>query len=273
MTAHRFPPPLERSYAISGGRVRTRSLEAHVVDHCNLTCAECCSLSPLLPAWFAEPAALERDLARAAKVLAPSLFKLVGGEPLLHPELLELVAIARRSEIAPRISITTNGILLGRMPDALFEAIDALTISLYPKPALAAEAIAAIDERAARFSVAVNWKRQERFVVMDRPARCDDDGEVAAVYEECWLRERCHILRDGRFYACTRPPHFQTFHDGAFDFTADGIALDEGMTADGVVGYLLREQPLEACAHCFGGSAPMVAHRLLSREELVRARR
>src|SRR5688500_20260612 len=132
MTAgHRFPPPLERRYAISDGRVKTRSLEAHVVDHCNLTCAECCSLSPFLPAWFADPADLERDLSRARKVLAPSVFKLVGGEPLLHPRLLDLVAVARRSEIASRISITTNGLLLGRMPDALFRAIDALTISLY----------------------------------------------------------------------------------------------------------------------------------------------
>jgi cyclic pyranopterin phosphate synthase len=253
--------------------VRTRSLEAHVVDHCNLTCAECCSLSPLLPAWSAEPADLERDLAHAARVLAPSVFKLVGGEPLLHPLLLDLVGIARRSAIAPRISVTTNGLLLGRMSDALFDAIDALTISLYPAPALAADAIAAIEERASRFRVTLNWKHQAQFVVMDRPTRCDDAVEVGAVYHDCWLRERCHILRDGRFYACTRPPHFQTYHRGALDFTADGLALEDGMTPESVVAYLLRERPLEACAHCFGGSAAMVPHRLLSRTELVRARR
>lgn len=273
MTAHRFPPSLERNYVIVGGRVRTRSLEAHVVDHCNLTCAECCSLSPLLPAWLAEPAELERDLARASEIVAPSVFKIVGGEPLLHPRLLDLVRIARRARIAPRVSVTTNGLLLGRMPDALFESVDALTISLYPKPALSAEAVADIECRAARFDVALNWKRQERFVVMDRPAPSDDAAEVAAIYAECWLRERCHILRDGRFYACTRPPHFHTLHRGGLDFTGDGVALDDRITAEALVAYLLREEPFEACARCFGGSASMVPHRLLSRNELVRARR
>ena len=36
---HVFPPPLDRDYRVEDGRVLTRSLEAHVVDHCNLTCA------------------------------------------------------------------------------------------------------------------------------------------------------------------------------------------------------------------------------------------
>ncbi|MGP1667113.1 MAG: hypothetical protein ACTS5I_14665, partial [Rhodanobacter sp.] len=61
-TKHVFPPPMERNYRVQDGRILTRSLEAHIVDHCNLTCAECCSLSPLLPAWLADPDALARDL-------------------------------------------------------------------------------------------------------------------------------------------------------------------------------------------------------------------
>ena len=102
--AHRFPPTLDLDYPIVSGRVRTRSLESHVVDHCNLTCDECCSLSPWLPRWSVSPDDLARDLTLAARVLAPSVFKLVGGEPLLHPDLVELVHVARRAEVAPRIS-------------------------------------------------------------------------------------------------------------------------------------------------------------------------
>ena len=270
---HQFPPPLERHYRVVGGRVQTRSLEAHVVDHCNLTCAQCCSLSPLLPRWLAEPAALERDLAHAARLLQPRVFKLVGGEPLLHPQLVELAQLARRSRIAPRISVTTNGFLLPRAPDELWRAVDGFTISLYPAPSLSADAVAVISAQAERFAVRLNWKRQTHFVTLDRPARSDDTSAVRAIYDDCWLRERCHLLRDGRFYTCTRPPHLQTLHGDRFDFAGDGIALDPDGGAAPLLAYLGRAQPLEACAHCFGGSAQLAPHRLLGRDELARARR
>ncbi|HUS64243.1 MAG TPA: hypothetical protein VMZ28_06855, partial [Kofleriaceae bacterium] len=165
---HQFPPPLDRHYPVQDGRIQTRSLEAHIVDHCNLTCAECCSLSPFLPRWLATPESLAADLSRAATVLAPRVFKLVGGEPLLHPELVACLQAARRSRIAPVLSITTNGLLLERADDALFEAVDALTISRYPEPALSDAAVAAITARAARFGVTLNWKRQAEFVRMTR---------------------------------------------------------------------------------------------------------
>jgi organic radical activating enzyme len=297
MSEHVFPPPLERAYRVVDGKLATRSLEAHVVDHCNLTCAACCSLSPMLPRWFMPVSDLARDLERAARALAPRVFKLVGGEPLLHPELVELAHVARRSGIAPRISVTTNGLLLERAPDALFDAIDALTISLYPRPALAAESIAAITERAARFGVALNWKKQDEFVVMDRAARCEDAAETAAIYGDCWLRERCNVVRDGRFYACTRPPHFATLQreerarrprarptaqgraplplldPETPDLTEDGVALDDAPDLrERILAYLVRPEPLETCAYCHGGSARTEPHRLLTRAERDRAR-
>ena len=271
MSEHTFPPPLDRSYPVLDGKIVTRSLEAHVVDHCNLTCAECCSLSPHLPAWQVEPAALARDLAHATRILAPRVFKLVGGEPLLHPQLVELVEIVRTSRIAPRISITTNGLLLERMPDALWEAIDALTISLYPRPALSTASRAAIEARAGQFDVALNWKQQDEFVVMNRSEPTSDADDTRRIFDDCWIRERCHMLRSGRFYTCTRPPHFGAYH--RIDFTGDGVALDSLDTA-ALHAYLTSDRPLAACAHCLGGSgATMVPHRLLTRDELVRLRR
>jgi hypothetical protein len=271
---HRFPPPLDREYPIRDGRIHTRSLEAHVVDHCNLTCAECCSLSPWLPRWLAEPEALARDLALAQPVLAPRMFKLVGGEPLLHPRLVDCLEIARRAQIAPAISITTNGLLLPRMPDAMWEAVDALTISLYPEPALPEATVALIEDRAARFGVTLNWKRQDQFVRMNRATRCDDDAETAAIWDQCWIRERCHMLREGVFYTCTRPPHLARFYGARVELGGDGLRLHAGATLrDELHAYLQRERPLEACAHCFGGAAELVPHRQLARAEVLQIRR
>jgi GTP 3',8-cyclase len=266
---HVFPPPMERHYRVLNGRVQTRSLEAHIVDHCNLTCAECCSLSPLLPHWLADPQSLSRDLARAAAVLAPGIFKLVGGEPLLHPALVEILQRVRSVKIASVVSVTTNGLLLGRMPEAFWQNVDALTISLYPKPRLLPALIEEIEANAARFSVRLNWKIQEEFVQMTRDPPSEDAEQTRRTYYDCWIRERCHMIRDGIFYTCTRPAHFQALYRGRIDFTRDGVGLHEGAgMLEELLAYLRREQPLEACFHCRGGSAPLQPHRLMQRAEI-----
>ncbi len=267
--SHRFPPPLNLDYVIKEGRVQTRSLEAHIVDHCNLSCAECCSLSPLLPKWLATPEKLARDLELASRFLAPTVFKLVGGEPLLHPQIVTMAKVAAESGIAPRISLTTNGLMLGQMEDDLWRHLDAITVSLYPKPELPQSLIAQAEEQAARFAVDLNWKDQSQFVIMNRTSRRIDESETSAVFNRCWLRERCHMIRDGTFYTCTRSPHMQTLEGSDGSFSEDGYSLTSPeSSADGVLAYLLREKPLDACAYCYGGDAKMAPHRLLPRAEL-----
>ncbi|MET0617173.1 MAG: radical SAM protein [Luteibacter sp.] len=264
---------MERHYPVVDGRIQTRSLEAHIVDHCNLTCVECCSLSPLLPAWLADADALVVDLRRAARVLRPRVFKLVGGEPTMHPDLVAIIHKVRETGIAPTISVTTNGLLLKKMPDAFWDAVDALTISLYPRPRLSDDVIEHVKAKAARYDVRLNWKEQDQFVRMTREPASADLVQTQAVYRDCWLRERCHLLRDGVFYTCTRPAHFQTLHRGRVDFTQDGLALHDGASLLGEIGaYLMRETPLQACFHCHGGSAAMEPHRMMGRAELDAAR-
>lgn len=271
---HVFPPPLDRAYPVVDGRIATRALEAHVVDHCNLTCADCCSLSPALAPRFDDPDALARDLALAARVVAPRVFKLVGGEPLLHPEIVALARIVRASGIAPAVSLTTNGILLARAPDALWAALDAVTVSRYPGVGPDDRAVERITARAAEHRVPINWKHQSHFVTLDRAAPCDDPAENDAVFDRCWIRERCHLLRHGRYFTCTRPAHFQSYLGHPAALAHDGITLHDGPSMrDELLAYLTRREALAACARCHGGDAPMAPHRLLSRDELTRLRR
>jgi GTP 3',8-cyclase len=268
-TAHSTKAVTPEMFPLVDGRVRTRSLEVHIVDHCNLRCWACCSLSPFLPKWFIDPADLERDLNGAKRALAPTCFKLVGGEPLLHPQILECLQIARASGISGIISVTTNGFLLPRMADRFWEMIDAMTISLYPQPALPEPTRRLVEQRAQRHGFQVNWKRQNEFVDMDLVEARVNDAETEMVYANCWLRRRCHILSRGRFYACTRPPHFATLFLDHARFEKDGIPLSEDAgLAERIREYLLRKEPLVACLFCNGGDAPTRPHRQLSADEV-----
>lgn len=259
-------------YPLVAGRVRTRSLEIHIVDHCNLRCHACCSLSPYLPKWTINPADLAHDLELARHALSPQYLKLVGGEPLLHPALDECLDIARRSDVAPVVSVTTNGFLLPRMTDRFWLRVQALTISLYPQPPLPAETIALIKKRAAGHGIPINWKKQDEFVQMDLAEPRTDAALNEEIYAGCWLRRRCHIVSQGRFYTCTRPPHFETFFGQGSGFLDDGLVLDtQPDMASRLRNYLQRPEPLRACSLCRGGNAPSEPNRQMPAGEIQTA--
>src|SRR6185295_5679673 len=96
-----------------------------------------------------------------------------------------LAELARASEIAPQISVTTNGVLADRAPDALFQAIDALTVSIYPEEGIDDAALARLRDRARRFDVTVTEKRQTQFERMTKPALEPNEAVTHAVFESC----------------------------------------------------------------------------------------
>lgn len=255
-----------RAYPVGAdGRVRTHALHVAIVDHCNLRCDRCDALAPFLPERVTSVEAIRTDLALARRALAPTFLKLVGGEPLLHPDAVACVRAAKDANIAEKVSLTTNGVLLRRAPDALFEALDHLTISVYP-PGLAH--LAEIEARAARFGVELNVKRQDEFQDMTSPPH----DRARAVFDTCWLRHRCHTIFAGRFFLCTRPPNFRAHPRGLVrDLDAEGVRLHDGPSlAAEVSAYLERREPLASCARCLGGTGAFAPHRQLTRAEVER---
>lgn len=254
------------TYLVEDGRVLTLALEVHLVDQCNLRCRECCTLSPFLPDRVAAPEEVRDDLRRAARVLRPQMVKLSGGEPLLHPRLDECLRAAKESAIAPRVSVTTNGHLLPKMPEACWELLDHLTVSLYPSAPLPEERLRWIRETCARRGIELKEKRQDEFeeLTVESPM---DDADTDRVFEACWMKRRCHLVRRGVFYQCTRPPHFDTYFRAEGRFAeGDGVRLHDGPSLlEDVRWYLERGEPLASCRHCLGNTGRRFPHEQLPR--------
>lgn len=88
-------------------------LDIHVVEHCNLNCSGCTHYSPLAKREFADLHVVENSLKKLSKYRRSiSAIQLLGGEPLLNPELPRFFEIVRKYFPKTRINLLTNGILL-----------------------------------------------------------------------------------------------------------------------------------------------------------------
>ncbi len=96
-------------------------LQFQVVDHCNLNCVSCMTASPLAKPYFADINEFEKDLRRMSDLTGKhiSTFGLLGGEPLLHPNIGDFAEMARIILPNTDIRIVTNMLLIKKM-DAKF---------------------------------------------------------------------------------------------------------------------------------------------------------
>lgn len=109
------------------GRIH-RDLRISLTDHCNLRCSYCMPAEGVewLPRdTLLTPAELMR-IVRVGVSLGLEEVRLTGGEPLLRPDIVEIVArIAALQTPAgehPEVSMTTNGIGLARIAEPLADA-------------------------------------------------------------------------------------------------------------------------------------------------------
>ncbi|MDV3457267.1 radical SAM protein [Sphingomonas sp. HF-S4] len=110
-------------------RARTEKITIAITAHCNLRCRGCKYGRDFMPGAQL-PLEIVRGLledAAAAKVPAVRLY---GGEPLLHPDVVEMVEIATTNSVGAYM--TTNALILDRKIDALHGAgLSKVTIGYY----------------------------------------------------------------------------------------------------------------------------------------------
>jgi cyclic pyranopterin phosphate synthase len=115
------------------GRQAT-DLRVSLTDRCNLRCGYCMPAEGLV--WLPKQTLLTDDEVAhlvdiAVRLLGVTEVRFTGGEPLLRPGLVDIVARSARSRPRPQLSLTTNGIGLHRLAPALAAAgLDRVNVSL-----------------------------------------------------------------------------------------------------------------------------------------------
>ncbi len=206
-------------------------LEFHVADHCNLNCKGCVHFSPLVrESVFPKLSDVERDFIRLREIIEYiDTIRILGGEPLLNPELSRYVEMVHEIYPKSHISIVSNGLLLRQMKEDLFNAMlhtgTSLDISLYP-PMIDKIYNEVYRVREKGIQVSVSAPIREFSVALD-----ENSGHAAyARRNNC----NCPNLYNGKLYVCpiiAYAKYFNAYFGEELDENDGGINIyDETLT-------------------------------------------
>ncbi|WP_305113960.1 radical SAM protein [Thomasclavelia cocleata] len=115
-----------------------KTLELHVTDHCNLNCKSCSHYAPIADEFYISLEELEKyyNIIKNHGLIFFSSLRLMGGEPLLHPHITEIVQLSRAYFSNINIIIVSNGLIIKEMPLKFWDACKKnniiISITKYP---------------------------------------------------------------------------------------------------------------------------------------------
>jgi len=257
---------------VSGGprpqRLRLPALEIRAAEHCNLRCKGCSQNSPMMPMTFPDLKQLGHSIDLLQNVLRAERVTVLGGEPLLNRDLLDLLHTLRDSKMFDRVVVTTNGLLLHRMSPKFWELTDVVEISVYPNTRLSLKKqLPELSDTAFAANTEIHLIASGTFKHIVLSSRIPSDDLVRDLYKACYYKTFTNTLVGDRFYKCA-----PCVNIGRGVAASDAVQqpIDNGIEIDGsqdmperLTRYLEDSTPLNACAYCIGSSGSSFTHRQL----------
>lgn len=230
----------------------------HIVEHCNLRCRFCDHFAPLAEKEFADIEVFEKDFARLSALLNTKVnfIHLLGGEPLLHPQLNDFLYVARKYFPKTEIQLVTNGTRMLKQTEAFWKACKDNSITIantkYPLPLdfyKMKEVAKKHDVKFKHFNYSGIFLKKSRKVPLDLEGKQD----INANFIKCMHANSFCFLSKGKLFTCTVAPnirHFNKFFNKNIPITdADYIDIYEAQNKEEVMLFLSRPIPL--CKYCY----------------------
>lgn len=225
-------------------------LELHLTDHCNLNCKGCGHFCTLAPPTFADVNQHRKDMKRLSQLFRNiGQLRLMGGEPLLHPDPASFLRIACEFFPETDLRFVTNGLLLPTAPPEFWEACRetgaVVDVTVYPPVTDRAESFRAVCEQN---GVSVELREMDTFWA-HRDLSGSSDPKTA--FEKCRQRYFCPFLENGRIYICAMTALIRYFN-ARFGYEvpqSEGIHIHSRfLSGQDIKNHL--SAPVETCAWC-----------------------
>lgn len=249
-------------------------LELSLTDHCNLSCRGCNHASPHMEKRQTPAETIMRDLSALSRVAGSDDMTVAGGEPLLNPQLLEILTFLRRLGISRRVHLFTNGVLLHKAPKEIFDLIDTLFISVYPGVAHRFDP-GHLRRLAADKGVKIVFDNIDKFARNFLNEKNTNDALVDKIFRYCNITRvaQCYLVYEGYFYRCTPAPFMaRRLRLAGKDVLEmqDGVPIhDNPNLRQDIETYLSSPRPLDACRYCLGNLGKYRPSQQLNAAELA----
>lgn len=250
-----------------------KAVEYSVAYHCNLKCSSCSHMSPFLAKNFPKIESYYNDINTLQNVIHANEIRLLGGEPLLNPEITQYAKIAKRANIANIVAVTTNGLLLHKMDRDFWHNVDKVTITRYPNISINEERMQIFRDLSKQNDVILEeyYNSDFRTSIVSTPHPKDFITKIIYLTCENVHKYHCHMIHEGFFYKCAVPPFLNEYLSkiGVFDYnkSEDGLNLYKTNNLyEDLKEYLLKQRTLDACQYCLGYLGKSLSHCQLSPE-------
>ena len=222
-----------------------------------MNCKNCDHFSPLAEPNFPKIKDFERDIKRFAQISNKELdtLKLLGGEPLLNPQIIDFMRIARENLPNTNIQIVTNGILLNEQKENFWHACKKynviISVTKYPLNL----DFDKIKNTAHKHDVEFEFYGGTDNVVktsLHIPLDLSGKQNIGKNFITCFHANNCVMLKNGKIYPCTVAPnieHFNKFFGYQIPLTdSDGIDIHKATTMAEVLEFIAK--PIPFCKYC-----------------------
>lgn len=259
------------NYRVRDGIIWTKAIEINATRHCNLSCRGCSHLSPLEEHSELQPEEIKNSLSILSDFLKAETVRIVGGEPLLHSDLQLLICAVRKSGIAERVCLVTNGILLDQTDEKILSSLDEIQVSLYPLSEQMLSRIRNNIEKAGNVCHKVKVLKYSSFRESVANNITEDASLCTGIYETCQIAHvwRCITVDQGFLYRCPQSMALMSV-DGLKEKANDRLKINAINKSEDVLYFLENNNPLKSCAKCLGSVGNIFKHEQVNKKLWLR---
>ena len=223
-------------------------LSIHLVDKCNNNCESCSHFCTLADNFKLDIKDFERQLTILSQKFHIKEIDLMGGEPLLHPEINTFFDITRKILPDTFICLHTNAILLPKMDETFWDSCRrnsiAFKITKYPTVEDFSSLLDLCLEKGVWIAGIINGKTFLHW--MDKTGQ----GNIEENFFACKSKfGYCYILRDYRLYTCPTACYMNLYNSAFNTHIPEEKGIDIITASDEeIIKYL--NTPLSTCKYC-----------------------
>ena len=233
-------------------RTELDTMEIHVAEHCNLNCKNCSMFCGLVETCdFPCYQEFEEGI-KQLKNFFPHIkkFRIIGGEPLLNPELDKYICLIRNVYPYTDIRLISNGILVTKMSDQLIQTIIDNDVTFIVTQYISLKH--SIDEINRFLSkTGIRYIVTEAVLEFQKIYNALGDSDIDENFNRCHWKGSCATMYGTKIATCYVPFVIHYFSDKfnlAIEETGKIDLMEEGLTAQEIIKRM--HTPFDMCRYC-----------------------